>query len=189
VPARLVVLASGHGSTLQAVLDASGDASFGARVVGVVVDRACPAEARAERAGIPVVRVRPGDHPSRADWDRAVADAVAAGEPDLVFLAGFMRILGEPFLRRFGGRTVNTHPSLLPRFPGPHAVRDALAAGATVTGATVHWVDAGVDTGPVIGQVAVDVLPGDTETTLTARIQQAERGLVVSYLRKLVNDR
>lgn len=187
MPARLVVLASGAGTTLQAVLDAEAGGDLGARVVAVVVDRAgCGAEERARAARRPVEVVLPGDYPDRATWDAAASQAVARHRPDLVFSAGFMRVLGPDFLARFGGRTVNTHPSLLPRFPGRHAVRDALAAGVPTSGATVHWVDAGVDTGPVIAQVEVEVRPGDDEASLTARIQAAERRLVVDTLRELV---
>lgn len=185
--ARLVVLASGAGSTLQAVLDAEQDPQFPARVAAVVVDRmGTGAQHRAERAGRPVEVVLLADHPDREAWDAALTAAAGRHAPDLVLCAGFMRLLGADFLARFGGRTVNTHPSLLPLFPGRHAARDALAAGASESGATVHWVDAGLDTGPVIAQVRVPVRPGDDEAALMARIQSAERPLVVSTLRKLV---
>jgi phosphoribosylglycinamide formyltransferase-1 len=187
VPARLVVLASGAGTTLQAVLDAESSGELDSRVVAVVVDRpGCGAQQRATALGRPVEVVVPADYPDRPAWDLALAEAVDGHAPDLVFCAGFMRVLGPSFLARFGDRTLNTHPSLLPRFPGRHAVRDALAAGATTTGATVHWVDAGVDTGPVIAQVEVGVQPGDDEASLTARIQEAERRLVVDTLKELV---
>ncbi|MHB8449738.1 MAG: phosphoribosylglycinamide formyltransferase [Mycobacteriales bacterium] len=189
MPARLVVLASGAGTTLQALLDAAAVADFGARVVGLVVDRpGSGAERRASGAGIPVSLVCPAEFATRDAWDAAVTAVVGDYRPDLVVSAGFMRILGAEFLAAFGGRTVNTHPSLLPAFPGQHAVREALAAGATMTGATVHWVDAGVDTGPVIAQVEVPVHPGDDEVALTARIQAAERPLVVATVRRLVKE-
>jgi formyltetrahydrofolate-dependent phosphoribosylglycinamide formyltransferase len=123
------------------------------------------------------------DYTERESWNRALEKAVAEREPDLVVLAGFMRILDAAFVRRF--RIVNTHPALLPNFPGAHAVRDALAAHATTTGVTVHWVDEGVDTGPVLAQVAVPVQPGDDEDRLRARIQQAEKPLYVRTLRRL----
>lgn len=148
MPARVVVLASGTGSLLRSLIDATHTDGYPARIVAVGVDRECAAEGHAEAAGIPHVRVALREHPDRAAWDRALTDAVAAHEPDLVVSAGFMKILGPVFLDRFGGRIVNTHPALLPAFPGAHAVPDALAYGVKVTGSTVHLVDAGVDTGP-----------------------------------------
>lgn len=139
--------------------------------------------ARAERANIPTFVVQVSDFPTRDDWDAALADAVAAYEPTLVVSAGFMKILGKRFLDRFP-KTLNTHPALLPAFPGAHAVRDALAYGVKVTGATVHIVDAGVDTGPVVAQVAVEVLDGDDEETLHERIKVAERQLLVDVVHR-----
>lgn len=177
--ARLVVLASGEGRTLQALLDAAvGD--YPARVVAVGSDR--PGAPALQRAGGVPAFVVPleGD---RAAWDVALADAVGAHEPDLVVCAGFMRILGPSFLERF--RVVNTHPSLLPAFPGAAAVAEALAYGVTLTGVTVHLVDQGVDTGPVVAQAAVPVLPGDTEQTLHARIQDVEQPLYVDAVARL----
>lgn len=187
---RLVVLASGEGTTLQAVLDACrDDPGFGWDVVGVVVDRTPTGAARrAGAAGVPVEVVSPTQHPDRGDWDVALAETVAGYRPGLVFSAGFQRILGAPFLARFPGRIINTHPSLLPRFPGRFAVRDTLAAGGDVAGATVHWVDAGVDTGPVIAQATVRIYPGDDVHSLTARIQAAERPLVVATLTDLAKE-
>lgn len=179
---RLVVLASGAGTTLQAILD---DDELRARVVAVGSDRrGSRALQRAEQAGIDTFCMPLGEHPDRTAWNRALEAAVAAHRPDLLVLAGFMRILDATFVRRF--RIVNTHPALLPNFPGAHAVRDALAAGATTTGVTIHWVDEGVDTGPVIAQAAVPVLPGDDEQTLFARIQQTERPLYVDTIRSLL---
>jgi formyltetrahydrofolate-dependent phosphoribosylglycinamide formyltransferase len=184
VPARLVVLASGTGTTLQGLLDASRDPAFGAVVVAVGTDRApCPALDRAAAAGVPTWTVRLGDYAQRTDFDAAVAKEIAASGPDLVVLAGYMKILGPTVVRQF--RLVNTHPALLPRFPGAHAVRDALAAGATRTGATVNWVDEGVDTGPVIAQVEVAVEPGDDEATLHARIKVVEGPLFVETVGRL----
>lgn len=180
-PARLVVLASGTGSLLQSLLDAAvGD--YPARVVAVGVDRDCPAEQIAAAAGIPSYRVAVGDYPDRPAWDAAIADATARHAPDLIVSAGFMKILGPVFLARFPGRVVNTHPALLPAFPGAHAVPEALAYGVKVSGCTVHLVDAGVDTGPILAQRAVDVLDGDDEASLHERIKVVERRLLVEVL-------
>ncbi|MFD7891771.1 phosphoribosylglycinamide formyltransferase, partial [Streptomyces albidoflavus] len=165
-PKRLVVLVSGSGTNLQALLDAiaaQGAGAYGAEVVAVGADRGAIAGLdRAERAGIPSFVCRVKDHPDRAAWDRALTEAVAAYEPDLVVSAGFMKILGKEFLARFGGRVVNTHPALLPSFSGAHGVRDALAYGVKVTGCTVHLVDDGVDTGPIIAQGVVEVVEDDS---------------------------
>jgi phosphoribosylglycinamide formyltransferase-1 len=186
LPARLVVLASGSGSTLQALLDAGRDEQYGARVVAVGSDRpGARALDRARAAAVPVTAVALADFPDRPAWDVALADAVAGFEPDLVVLAGFMRILGTGFLSRFPGRVVNTHPALLPAFPGAHAVADALAYGVKVSGVTVHLVDEGVDTGPVVAQAAVPVLDGDDAAALQARIQDVERPLYVDAVGRL----
>ncbi|MBB2501054.1 phosphoribosylglycinamide formyltransferase [Amycolatopsis echigonensis] len=185
-PVKIVVLASGSGTLLQAVLDAAGQPGFPATVVAVGADRTgIEALARAERADVPSFTVRVADHPDRAAWDRALAEAVAAYQPDLVVSAGFMKILGPEFLSRFAGRVINTHPALLPSFPGMHAVADALAAGVRVTGSTVHFVDAGVDTGPVIAQEAVPVETDDTEDVLHERIKAVERRLLVETIERL----
>ena len=183
VPARVVVLASGSGSTLQALLDARDDA-FAVVAVGSDKPGAAALE-RARAAGAATFTVPPGEHPDRAAWDRALAAAVAAHSPDLVVLAGFMRIVGAPMLDAFGGRLVNTHPALLPSFPGAHGVRDALAHGVRVTGCTVHLVDAGVDTGPILDQAAVRVLDGDDEASLHERVKDAERRLLVDVVGRL----
>ncbi len=181
VPARLVVLASGTGSLLESLLNAAvGD--YPGRVVAVGVDRDCRAAQIAAAAGIPHYRVRLGDHPDRAAWDVAIADATAEHAPDLVVSAGFLKILGPEFLSRFPGRVVNTHPALLPSFPGSRAVADALDYGVSITGCTVHLVDAGVDTGPILAQRAVDVRADDTEQTLHERIKAVERHLLVEVL-------
>lgn len=186
LPARLVVLASGEGRTLQALLDAAAAPAFGAQVVAVGTDRdGVRAVDRALEAGVEAFTVRLGDHPDRVSWDRALADELSRHEPDLVVCAGFMRILGSPVLERFSCRVVNTHPALLPSFPGAHAVRDALAYGVKVTGVTVHLVDEGVDTGPVVAQAAVPVEPGDTEQSLHARIQAVEQPLYVDAVGRL----
>ncbi|WP_093837268.1 phosphoribosylglycinamide formyltransferase [Streptomyces aidingensis] len=191
-PARLVVLVSGSGTNLQALLDAvagRGAAAYGAEVVAVGADRDGIAGLdRARAAGLPVFVCRVRDYPARAEWDAALAEAVAAHEPDLVVSAGFMKILGPRFLARFGGRTVNTHPALLPSFPGTHGVRDALAYGVKVTGCTVHFVDEGVDTGPIIAQGVVEVRPEDDEAALHERIKEVERGLLVDAVGRLARD-
>ncbi len=173
------MLASGEGRTLQALLDAAvGD--YPARVVAVGSDR--PGARALERAGDLPTFVVPLRQP-REQWDDELADAVAVHAPDLVVCAGFMRILGPAFLRRF--TVTNTHPALLPSFPGAHAVPDALAYGVKVTGVTVHLVDEGVDTGPVVAQAAVPVLPDDTEASLHARIQDVEQPLYVDAVARL----
>lgn len=176
-----MVLASGTGSLLNSLLDAArGD--YPARVVAVGVDRDCRATQIAADAQIPAFAVRVGEHPTRDDWDAAITEATAAHHPDLVVSAGFMRILGPQFLSRFNGRILNTHPALLPAFPGAHGVRDALAYGVKVTGCTVHLVDAGVDTGPILAQQPVDVRDGDNEETLHERIKVVERQLLVDVV-------
>ena len=183
-PTRLVVLASGTGSLLQSLLEAAvGD--YPARVVAVGLDRDCPAAAIAADAGIPTYTVRLGDYPDRDSWDGAITEATARHTPDLIVSAGFMKILGPQFLSAFSGRVVNTHPALLPAFPGAHAVPDALDYGVTVTGCTVHVVDAGVDTGPILAQQAVEVRDGDDEVTLHERIKTVERRLLVDVLAAL----
>lgn len=173
---------SGSGTLMQALLDAAhGD--YPARVVAVGADRTgIEGLARAERAGVPTFSTRLADHPDRAAWCAALAEACAAHRPDLVVSAGFMKILDAGFLDRFPGRVLNTHPALLPAFPGAHAVADALAHGVRVTGSTVHLVDAGVDTGPIIAQRAVDVLDGDDVAGLHERIKVVERELLVDVV-------
>lgn len=175
------MLASGTGSLLASLLDAAvGD--YPARVVAVGVDRDCRAAEIAAAAGIPAYLVPLRDHPDRAAWDAAITAATTAHSPDLVVSAGFMKILGPRFLARFPGRVVNTHPALLPSFPGAHAVPDALEYGVRVTGCTVHVVDAGMDTGPILAQEAVTVTDDDTEQTLHERIKVVERRLLVDVL-------
>ncbi|MDT5147016.1 MAG: phosphoribosylglycinamide formyltransferase 1 [Mycobacterium sp.] len=180
-PARVVVLASGTGSLLRSLLDAAiGD--YPARVVAVGADRDCPAVEIATTASLPAFTVPLRDHPDRDAWDAAITAATAAHSPDLVVSAGFMKILGPQFLSRFYGRVVNTHPALLPAFPGAHGVADALAYGVKVTGCTVHLVDAGTDTGPILAQQAVPVLDGDNDDTLHERIKVTERTLLVDVV-------
>ena len=177
---------SGTGSNLAALIEACEDPSYGADIVGVVADKECAGLQRARAAGIPAEVVALADYPDRASWDEALARSVSGYVPDLVVCAGFMRLLGDAFLARFGGRVLNTHPSLLPDFPGAHAVRDALQAGATRAGATLFWVDAGVDTGEIIAQVEVPVLAGDDEAALTERIKAAETPQLIEQIHLLI---
>lgn len=183
-PARLVVLASGTGSLLESLLEAAvGD--YPGRIVAVGVDRECRAQDVAAAASLPSYRIRLGDYPDREAWDAAITEATAAHEPDLIVSAGFMKILGPRFLSRFMGRIINTHPALLPAFPGAHAVPEALAYGVKVTGCSVHLVDAGTDTGPILAQQPVPVLDDDDEATLHERIKVVERRLLVDVLEAL----
>jgi phosphoribosylglycinamide formyltransferase 1 len=180
------VLVSGGGSNLAALLAAHSDPAFGARVVGVLSDDPTAGGLDVARAaGVATAVVRPADFPDRAAWDVALANAVGVFGPTLVISAGFMRILGASFLARFAGRVVNTHPALLPAFPGAHGVRDALAYGVRVTGCTVHLVDEGVDTGPIIAQRAVEVLDDDDEVSLHERIKTVERALLVDVVGRI----
>ncbi|MFP5346723.1 MAG: phosphoribosylglycinamide formyltransferase [Actinomycetes bacterium] len=188
-PARLVVLVSGAGTNLQALVDASADPAFGASVVAVGSDRpAVPALGRAERAGIPTFVVPLADYPDRPAWDDALTAAVAAHDPDLVVLAGFLKLCGPCFLDRFGGRTVNTHPALSPSFPGMRGPADAIAYGVKVTGATLFLVDSGLDTGPVVAQRAVPVLDDDSPETLHERIKTVERDMLVDSVGRMVRE-
>ena len=188
-PARLVVLVSGSGSNLQALLDATADPAYGARVVAVGADRDGIAGLdRAAAAGVPTFVDRLKAYPDRDDWDAALTAHVAEHRPDLVVSAGFLKLVGARFLAAFGDRYVNTHNALLPAFPGMHGPRDALAYGVKIAGATLFFVDAGVDTGPIIAQVSVPVLDDDTEETLTERIKVAERRQLVEQVGRLVRD-
>ncbi|MEV2266717.1 phosphoribosylglycinamide formyltransferase [Nonomuraea africana] len=184
---RLVVLVSGSGTNLQALLDAVADPSYGAEVVAVGADRDdIEGLARAERAGVPTFVEKLSSYGSRADWDTALAARIAAYEPDLVVAAGFMKLIGAPTLEAFP--VLNTHPALLPSFPGAHGVRDALAHGVKVTGCTVMLADAGVDTGPIVAQEAVRVFDGDDEHQLHERIKTVERGLLVDTVGRMVRE-
>lgn len=185
--ARLVVLASGSGSTLQAVIDAVADPGFPAVVVAAGTDRpACQAMVRAAAADIPTFAHALADYPDRAGWDAALASELESWKPDLVVLAGFMRVIAGSTVERFP--MVNTHPSLLPSFPGAHAIPDALAHGVKLSGVTVHRVDAGLDSGPILAQAAVEVLDDDTVESLTARIQAVEKPLFVQAIRQLCRE-
>jgi len=180
---------SGAGTNLQALLDASADPSYGAEVVAVGADRdGIEGLARAERAGIPTFVHRVKDFAGRADWDAALTESVAGFEPDLVVLAGFMKLAGSTFLASFGGRTVNTHPALLPSFPGMHGAADALSHGVKLTGATLFVVDAGVDTGPIVAQTVVPVEDEDTAASLHERIKTAERLMLVESVGRLARE-
>ncbi|MDQ1629238.1 MAG: phosphoribosylglycinamide formyltransferase 1 [Actinomycetota bacterium] len=188
-PRRLVVLASGAGTNLQALLDACEDPAYGARVVAVGADReGIAALDRAARHGVATFVHRVSDHPTRAAWDEAVAASVATYRPDLVVSAGFMRLAGPQFLAQFGGRYLNTHPALLPAFPGMHGARDALAHGVKLAGATLFLVDAGVDTGPIVAQVAVPVHDDDDEATLHERIKVEERRMLVDVVGRMARE-
>jgi phosphoribosylglycinamide formyltransferase-1 len=183
------VLVSGTGSNLTALLDAADQPSYGAAVVAVGADRdGIGALDRARDRGVPTFVLRVDDFADRDDWDAAFADAVAAHKPDLVVSAGFMRLAGPAFLDRFGGRYLNTHPALLPAFPGMHGARDALAYGVKVTGATLFIVDAGVDTGPIAGQVAVPVRDDDDEASLHERIKVQERAMLVDVVGRMARE-
>jgi formyltetrahydrofolate-dependent phosphoribosylglycinamide formyltransferase len=185
IPTRVVVLVSGTGTLLQAVLDAAGP-DYPAQVVAVGADRTGTVGLkRADDHGLPTFVVELIQHRDRAAWDAALTETVAAYRPDLIVTAGFMKILGRTFLDRFAGRILNSHPALLPAFPGRHPVAAALAHGVRVTGATVHLVDAGVDTGPILAQRAVEVLPDDTEARLHERIKIVERRLLVEVVAEL----
>ncbi len=179
-----MVLASGTGSLLESLLEAAVD-DYPGRIVAVGADRKCRALEIGADAGLPTYVVRLGDHQDRESWDRALTEATAAHEPDLVVSAGFMKILGPHFLSRFLGRIVNTHPALLPAFPGAHAVAEALEYGVKVTGCSVHLVDAGTDTGPLLAQQSVPVYDDDDEATLHERIKVVERRLLVDVLEAL----
>jgi phosphoribosylglycinamide formyltransferase-1 len=183
------VLVSGGGTNLQALLDATGDPSYGATVVAVGADReGVEGLARADRAGVPTFVRKLDQSTSRGHWDSTLTDTVAAFEPDLVVLAGFMKLVGPEFLGRFAGRVVNTHPALCPSFPGTTGPADALAYGVKVTGATLFVVDEGVDTGPIIAQTVVPVEDGDDVESLHERIKVAERAMLVDTVGRIARE-
>jgi phosphoribosylglycinamide formyltransferase-1 len=189
VTSRLVVLVSGEGTNLQALIDACRDEDYGARVVAVGADRSgINGINRAERVGIPTFVHRLSEYPAREDWDAALARTCAGYQPDLVVLAGFMKLVGKPFLDAFGGRCLNTHPALLPSFPGTHGVRDALAHGVKIAGCTVFIVDDGVDEGPIVAQASVPVDDNDDEAALHERIKVAERALLAGTVGRMVRE-
>ena len=188
-PARIVVLVSGSGTNLQALLDATADPAYGARVVAVGADReGILGLERAEEAGVPTFVARVKDFTSRDRWDEALADKVAAFEPDLVVSAGFMKLLGPAFLARFGGRTINTHPALSPSFPGMQGPADALDYGVKISGCTLFVVDEGVDTGAIVAQTAVPVEDDDTAESLHERIKVAERAMLVDTVGRMARE-
>ncbi len=188
-PRRLVVLVSGAGTTMRAVLEATGNAGYGARIEAVISDRAdAPALDIARAAGVPVEVLPLSEFETRDRWDEALGEAIDRHSPDLVLLAGFMKIVSPGVVERFRGRMINTHPALLPAFPGAHAVRDALAHGVKVSGCTVHFVEEEVDSGPIIAQETVAVEDDDTEESLHERIKSVERGLVVATVERLLRE-
>ncbi|MCP3426438.1 phosphoribosylglycinamide formyltransferase [Rothia sp. AR01] len=182
---RIVVMVSGSGTNLQSILDAAGAGLLDVEIAAVGADKECRGIDRARAAGLETFVVAPGDHPDRESWNRALEARLAALAPDYIVFAGFMRIVDARLVERFARRIVNTHPALLPAFPGAHGVRDALAYGVRITGVTVHFVDSGVDTGPIIEQAAVPVVEGDTEETLHERIKVQERSLLVTTIKHL----
>jgi phosphoribosylglycinamide formyltransferase-1 len=187
--ARLVVLVSGAGTNLQALLDACADPGYGATVVAVGADRdSITALDRAKDANIPAFVLKVGDFHTRDEWDQALAAACAQFQPDLIVCAGFMKLVGRAFLARFNGRCLNTHPALLPSFPGMHGVRDALAYGVKISGCTVFLVDEGVDAGPVLAQAAVPVHDDDDGPSLHERIKVAERALLVDTVGRMARE-
>lgn len=189
MPARLVVLVSGGGTNLQALLDACTDPAYGAEVVAVGADRTGIAGLdRATAAGVETFVHRVGDFASREDWDAELARSVASYGPDVVVLAGFMKLVGAAFLAAHGGRVVNTHPALSPSFPGMSGPADALAYGVKVTGATLFVVDAGVDTGVIVAQTVVPVEDDDTVETLHERIKVAERSMLVDAVGRMARE-
>jgi phosphoribosylglycinamide formyltransferase-1 len=188
-PGSIVVLVSGEGTNLQALIDATADPSYGVLIAAVGADRDdIEGLSRARRAGIPTFVCRVADFATRGEWDAALTAQVAAYRPRLVVLAGFMKLTGEAFLGRFGGRAVNTHPALSPSFPGMHGPAEALDYGVKVTGCTLFVVDSGIDTGPIVAQTPVSVHDEDTVATLHERIKTAERQMLVDYVGRMVRD-
>jgi len=184
---KLVVLISGGGSNLRSLLEASEDAEFPARVVAIGADRDADGLAHAEEFGIPSFAVSFANYPDRDSWGVALLEQVQRWEPDLVILSGLMRLLPANVVEALSPNLINTHPAYLPEFPGAHGVRDAIAAGVTQTGASVIVVDNGVDSGPIISQRRVPVLPHDTESTLHDRIKLVERELLVQAVLDIAN--
>jgi phosphoribosylglycinamide formyltransferase 1 len=189
MPGRIAVLISGAGSNMLALADACERDEVPAKLAVVVADRKCDGLARAQERGIDTVLVEFGAYKERTEWDQEMLEAVSAYRPDLVVSAGFMRLLAPSFVDAFSGRLINLHPSLLPAFPGAHAVRDALAHGARVTGTTVHFVDYEVDHGPIILQEAASVEAGDTEETLHERIKAIEHRLLPRACKLFLENR
>ena len=185
----VVVLISGGGSNLRALLDAADNPLFGARILAVGADNPADGLAHAEHYGIPTFVVSPNSFSTREEWAAMLLEHVEFFKPDLVVLAGFMRILPPNFVEALTPNLINTHPSLLPEFPGAHAVRDAINAGATKTGVTIHVVDNGVDTGPKIAQREVQISQEDSEAELHERIKVVERELLVATVKQIAEKR
>jgi phosphoribosylglycinamide formyltransferase-1 len=185
----VVVLISGSGSNLRALLDATLDPTFPIRVLAVGADNPCDGLEHAELFGIPTFVVSPTNFESREAWAEMLLENMNYFEPDLTVLAGFMRVLPPNFVQALSPKLINTHPSLLPLFPGAHAVRDALAAGSTETGVTIHIVDEGVDTGPQLAQERLAILADETEHELHDRIKEIERKLLVGVVRDIADGR
>jgi phosphoribosylglycinamide formyltransferase-1 len=185
----LVVLISGGGSNLRALLEASADAEFPARVVAIGADRDADGFAHAEEFGIPTFSVALSNYPDRDAWGDALLAEIAVWTPDLVILSGFMKLLPPRVVDALSPRLLNTHPAYLPEFPGAHAVRDALTAGVTETGASVIVVDNGVDSGPIVSQRRIPIEPTDTEATLHERIKPVERALLIQTILDVANDK
>lgn len=186
---RIVVLVSGSGSNMDALAEACESGEVPGAVVAVLADRECPGLGLAHARGIPTKVLETKDFPDRETWSDTLRSAVLAHDPDLIVSAGFMRILSPVFVDAFEGRLINLHPALLPAFPGAHAVRDALAAGATETGSTVHFVDREVDHGPILLQEPVPIEPSDTEESLHTRIKAVEHRLLPQACRLLLEGR
>ena len=185
----IVVLISGSGSNLKALLEACYNPLFPAKILAVGADNPAAGLAHAEQFGVPTFVVEPGLFESRGEWSEMLLENVRYHNPDLVVLAGFMKVLPENFVSALSPNLINMHPSLLPAFPGAHAVRDALAAGASTTGATVHIVDAGVDTGPVLAQREVAIPAGVSETELHEQIKAVERALIVEVVAEIAEGK
>ncbi len=185
----VVVLISGSGSNLRALLEAAGDPRFPVRILAVGSDQAATGLEHAELFGIPTFVVSPSSFSNSSEWSAMLLNNIQFWNPDLVVLAGFMKILPPEFVAALSPNLINTHPSLLPKYPGAHAVRDALADGATVTGVTIHVVDEGVDTGPQIAQAEVAVLPDETEHELHERIKVVERELLIKTVADIAKGR
>lgn len=185
----VVVLISGSGSNLKALLEATENPLFGAKIVAVGSDNAADGLAHAEHFGVPTFVVSPSSFDTRENWGNVLLANINHFKPDLVVLAGFMKILPANFVNALAPNLINTHPSLLPAFPGAHAVRDALYAKAAVTGVTIHYVDEGVDTGPQIAQASVDILAEDSEYDLHERIKVVERELLIATVKEFANKK
>ena len=185
----IVVLISGSGSNLRALLEACDNPLFPAKILGVGADSACSGLEHAEQFGVPTFVVDPKEFPSRELWAERLGESIGFLNPDLVVLAGFMKVLPAGFVSRFSPNLINLHPSLLPKFPGAHAVEDALAAGESVTGSTIHIVDQGVDTGPVLSQREVSIAQGETKAELHERIKAIERVHIVDVVRDIAEQK